>query len=148
METLRRAMLHTEGPVKGSITLTIARRANSPANINQSEKNSSQNNSGTMKIVFVETFLILDLNVGPELNPSLSTESENSTTDNSGASESSGNTVIFLPYKNSEHNSIGNNILSPIPKGMNPNWNPVIDRITGQSKNQMQLRNESYYMVS
>lgn len=31
METLRRAMLHTEGPVKGSITLTIARRAASPA---------------------------------------------------------------------------------------------------------------------
>lgn len=49
METLRRAMLHTEGPVKGSITLTIARRASSPApSSNQSDKLSTShvNNSG------------------------------------------------------------------------------------------------------
>lgn len=56
METLRRAMLHTEGPVKGSITLTIARRANSPApggnHVNDRPSVSSHlnNNSGKLLI--------------------------------------------------------------------------------------------------
>lgn len=31
METLRRAMLHTEGPIPGVITLTIARRTGNPS---------------------------------------------------------------------------------------------------------------------
>lgn len=31
METLRRAMLHTEGPIPGVITLTIARRTGAPS---------------------------------------------------------------------------------------------------------------------
>lgn len=80
---------------------------------------------------------------------SLTTESENSATDNSGASESSGNTVIFLPYKQGDCSGSPMGSNSPMGKGINPNWNPVIDRITGQSKNQnSQLRNESYYMVS
>lgn len=43
METLRRAMLHTEGPVPGSITLTIARRASSPAPPNIGNGNNSAN---------------------------------------------------------------------------------------------------------
>lgn len=77
---------------------------------------------------------------------------ENSTaTDNSGTSESSGNTVIFLPYKPgdtslSSLNASGQSIGKNIP-GIGP-WNPVIDRITGQSKSHAQLRNESYYMAT
>lgn len=82
-------------------------------------------------------------------------------TDNSGTSESSGNTVIFLPYKAAENSSqsLATSIQSPPTKNTpnyssNNNWNPVIDRITGQSSknhqhnNMQQLRNESYYMVN
>lgn len=45
METLRRVMLHTEGPVPGSITLTIARRVASPAASNNNINSSSISNS-------------------------------------------------------------------------------------------------------
>lgn len=81
-------------------------------------------------------------------------------TDNSGTSESSGNTVIFLPYKAAENSSqsLNTSLQSPptknTPNYASNNWNPVIDRITGQSSknhphnNLQQLRNESYYMVS
>lgn len=89
--------------------------------------------------------------IGSEVATNSNIDNENSiSTDNSGTSESSGNTVIFLPYKqgdnsisslNNSNHSIGKNI-SAIGT-----WNPVIDRITGQSKSHAQLRNESYYMV-
>lgn len=49
-------MLHTEGPVKGSITLTIARRAHSPALGNNHDRyNSSHlnNNSGIYFIYII-----------------------------------------------------------------------------------------------
>ncbi|XP_030754620.1 partitioning defective 3 homolog [Sitophilus oryzae] len=50
METLRKAMLHTEGPVPGNITLTIARRASSPGasrnRSNESLLNNSQADTG------------------------------------------------------------------------------------------------------
>lgn len=44
METLRKAMLHTEGPVPGNITLTIARRASSPPPVNRSYSSNSSSN--------------------------------------------------------------------------------------------------------
>lgn len=47
METLRRAMLHTEGPVPGSITLTIARRVHSPATHGAETNNSKRSNHWT-----------------------------------------------------------------------------------------------------
>lgn len=56
METLRKAMLHTEGPVPGSITLTIARRASSPGPTrNASRRNSASgllNNSSSGKLSY------------------------------------------------------------------------------------------------
>lgn len=76
----------------------------------------------------------------------MSTENENSATDNSGTSESSGNTVIFLPYKQGDCSMQSHSSNQSMSKGLSPSWNPVIDRITGQNKNH-NLRNESYYMV-
>ena len=54
MEMLRKAMCHTEGPVPGNITLTIARRASSPApkrNFSQKSLDSvlSTSTSGTFR---------------------------------------------------------------------------------------------------
>lgn len=46
METLRKAMLHTEGPIPGNITLTIARRASSPGTNRSFDSNRS--NSATI----------------------------------------------------------------------------------------------------
>lgn len=76
-------------------------------------------------------------------NPSLTVEStvfngndtEPSTTENSGASGSSTNTVIFNPQTKDRPSS--NQTLSPMHT-----WNPVLDRLTGYNK-----RNESYYKV-
>lgn len=68
METLRKAMLHTEGLIPGNITLTIARRAPSPGPSRDSSQNISNDN-----------------------------ETESSVTENSGASSGSTNTVIFNP---------------------------------------------------
>lgn len=122
METLRKAMLHTEGPVPGNITLTIARRASSPGG----NRSFDLNRSGSSTIM-------TNNSSGNELYNS--NETESSVTDNSGASGGSTNTVIFNPLKPDN-----NKPLSPINT-----WNPVIDRLMGHNK---QLRNESYYKVS
>lgn len=47
METLRKAMLHTEGLIPGNITLTIARRISSPG---PSSKSSAQRNSDPSRL--------------------------------------------------------------------------------------------------
>ncbi|KAK9890682.1 hypothetical protein WA026_012033 [Henosepilachna vigintioctopunctata] len=129
METLRKAMLHTEGPVPGNITLTIARRVPSPpATGNYSVNNSNPN--------------LLSSSEGLDTLPS-SDNSESSTNNNSGASGSSTNTVIYNPYIHNRENSQNRN-LSPIQ-----NWNPVIDRLVGNNSNKnSQLRNESYYKAT
>lgn len=118
METLRKAMLHTEGLIPGNITLTIARRAPSPGpNRDASQKSSSE------------------LNTSIENSNTLN-ETEPSGTENSGTSSGSTNTVIFNPQsKESSRQS-----LSPMHT-----WNPVLDRLTGYNK---QLRNESYYKAA
>lgn len=65
METLRRAMLHTEGPVKGSITLTIARRASSPAPPSSNSlsdrlsASSHLTNSSGMFNIFIDKIIVL-----------------------------------------------------------------------------------------
>lgn len=138
METLRKAMLHTEGPVPGNITLTIARRAPSPGlnrsyEINRSSSAGTLLNSSSSKSAFLKgcklstTIIILD----SELHHS--NDAESSTNENSGTSGSSANTVIYNPQKSyMEGNKISLNT-----------WNPVLDRLMGQK----QLRNESYYKV-
>lgn len=47
METLRKAMLHTEGLIPGNITLTIARRISSPG---PSSKSNAQRNSDASRL--------------------------------------------------------------------------------------------------
>lgn len=122
METLRKAMLHTEGPVPGNITLTIARRASSPgANRSFSSRGSDPN--------------LLNTSSSGELYHSNETEPSQS---NSGASSSSTNTVIFNPNQNGIDMKQAQNV------SQMHTWNPVLDRLTGNNK---QLRNESYYKV-
>lgn len=140
METLRKAMLHTEGPVPGSITLTIARRAPSPGpnrsfEISRNTSTTIINNSSgkrTLTVSYNKIYslaaLLGELYNSGETDPS-------SVTDNSGASGGSTNTVVFNPHKSPTDI---NNKLSPINT-----WNPVIDRLMGHK----QLRNESYYKV-
>ncbi|KAF5272242.1 hypothetical protein FQA39_LY01324 [Lamprigera yunnana] len=127
METLRKAMLHTEGPVPGSITLTIARKAVSPG----PTRNASRRNSASG---LLNNSTSGDLCQSSETDPS-------SSQDHSGASGGSTNTVIYKPVeldcsnKQCSNDSFNN---------MNT-WNPVLDRLTGHNK---QLRNESYYMAT
>lgn len=106
METLRKAMLHTEGLIPGNITLTIARRASSPGpSRDASSQKSSELNSSTEN--------------------ALNETTEPSGNENSGASSGSTNTVIFNPQsKESSRQS-----LSPMHT-----WNPVLDRLTGYNK--------------
>ncbi|KAJ8975287.1 hypothetical protein NQ317_004423 [Molorchus minor] len=129
METLKNAIPHTEGPVPGHITLTIARRASSPgANRNNYQNRSNEN-------------LLVHSNSGNDLYQS---QEKCDSVDNSGASSGSTNTVIFNPQNNSgsmQEKSPCNNNLSPMHT-----WNPVLERLTGNSK--QQLRNESYYKAT
>ncbi|XP_076265971.1 par-3 family cell polarity regulator isoform X3 [Rhynchophorus ferrugineus] len=105
METLRKAMLHTEGPVPGNITLTIARKASSPGASRNRSNESLLNNS-------------------QELFNSQETSSEISgENSNSNASNGSANTVIYNPHQN----GLMNNQLSPMHT-----WNPVLERLTGK----------------
>lgn len=129
METLRKAMLHTEGPVPGNITLTIARRASTPngeesfCKKNASDPNLLNSSAGE------DNFQQNGINI-----------SDGPNTENSGASGSSTNTVIFNPYHQKE-NSVGQTIKAV------RNWNPVIDRLVNKNQ-QQQLRNESYYKAT
>ncbi|KAI4461048.1 partitioning defective 3 related [Holotrichia oblita] len=144
METLRKAMCHTEGPVPGNITLTIARRASSPGpnrNFTHKQSDSIHNHTGMLLLMLKYK----KINKQPSLTASelcQINDSEPSTTDNSGASVGSTNTVIFNPNKSvTSSKSITSQATSP----MNT-WNPVLDRLMG-NKNQ-QLRNESYYRAT
>ncbi|XP_044753306.1 partitioning defective 3 homolog isoform X3 [Coccinella septempunctata] len=130
METLRKAMLHTEGPVPGNITLTIARRASSPPPVNRNYSVSSSSSNPNL----------LNSNEGSEIFQS--SDSSDPSKNNSGASNGSTNTVIYNPYIHSRENSQSHN-LNPIQ-----NWNPVIDRLVGNNNKNSQLRNESYYKAT
>ncbi|XP_028144226.1 partitioning defective 3 homolog B isoform X1 [Diabrotica virgifera virgifera] len=133
METLKNAIPHTEGPVPGHITLTIARRVESP-------NNSSRKNS-------------LDSILG---NSTGDSQEKSESVNNSGNSGDSANTVIFNPHGgignisdnkaqvNTQLNGQLSNQLSPMHT-----WNPVLERLTGNGKfQQQQLRNESYYKAT
>ncbi|KAJ1526892.1 hypothetical protein ONE63_008444 [Megalurothrips usitatus] len=132
METLRRAMLHTEGPIPGVITLTIARRTGSPS--------PSGPSSGTK-----------DSFTSPKSLEINGKHEETCTPDNSGTSENSDNTVIFLPYK--DHNraidgSLDRSIDASLDKSLDcvSMRNPVLDRLTGHT--QSARHNESYYRAT
>lgn len=127
METLRKAMMHTEGPVPGNITLTIARRASSPG-ANRSFNRSNESLLNKSNSSQHESYKSNDgYKSGESTDPSLN--------DNSEASGGSTNTVIFNPNQNGMHN---------VPLSPMHTWNPVLERLTGNNK---QLRNESYYKV-
>ncbi|XP_065226189.1 partitioning defective 3 homolog isoform X2 [Planococcus citri] len=64
-------------------------------------------------------------------------------TDNSGNSEQSDNTVIFLPPASKLPHSN-----KPLPPDIMASRNPVLDRLTGQLPNHNSLRNESYYRAT
>ncbi|CAG9862456.1 unnamed protein product [Phyllotreta striolata] len=141
METLKNAIPHTEGPVPGHITLTVARRAESPNN--SSRKNSTDNLLG---------------------NSASDSHEKTDSVNNSGTSGDSANTVIFNPrggISTSSHNSSGSipsqgsadSGNKPLVNGQNQlspmhTWNPVLERLTGNNKFSQQLRNESYYKAT
>ncbi|XP_063236396.1 partitioning defective 3 homolog B isoform X3 [Bacillus rossius redtenbacheri] len=113
METLRQAMLYTEGPVPGVISLTVARRAGPSGR--DSASSILSGSSGT------ETF-------------------GEGKFDNSGNSETSDNTVIFLPSAAMK--------TPPASDHSGEGRNPVIDRLTGQHAGQNAFRNQSYYQAT
>ncbi|CAH1115363.1 unnamed protein product [Psylliodes chrysocephalus] len=145
METLKNAIPHTEGPVPGHITLTIARKAESP--------NSSERKNSTDSLLGIS---------------SSDSQEKTDSVNNSGTSGDSATTVIFNPHGGigniSSHTSVGStnsyggvgSISShgtdkPMVNGqISPmhTWNPVLERLTGNNKFTQQLRNESYYKAT
>ncbi|XP_057664576.1 partitioning defective 3 homolog isoform X2 [Diorhabda carinulata] len=128
METLKNAIPHTEGPVPGHITLTIARKVESP--ITGSRKNSVDN--------------ILNTSGGD------SQEKSDNSVNNSG---DSADTVIFNPHGGMGNISEGKSQINTnghvSPLSPMHTWNPVLERLTGNGKfQQQQLRNESYYKAT
>ncbi|XP_021913897.1 partitioning defective 3 homolog isoform X3 [Zootermopsis nevadensis] len=154
METLRRAMLHTEGPIPGVISLTIARRASSPGphSLSNGLQHSQSGHDSVSSLLTsssgTETSVCIN---------SVKSENEAYTPDNSGTSENSDNTVIFLPYKDETDHSRESSHLSAKSSDNCPNngenvssRNPVIDRLTGHvaTQNPNPMRNESYYRAT
>ncbi|GFG33969.1 hypothetical protein Cfor_07519, partial [Coptotermes formosanus] len=153
METLRRAMLHTEGPIPGVISLTIARRASSPAphGLSNGHQHPQSGRDSVSSLLTsssgTETFVLGGGN---------KSENEAYTPDNSGTSENSDNTVIFLPYKDETDHSRESSHLSAKSCDKSTgnadsvtSRNPVIDRLTGQiNQNPNPMRNESYYRAT
>jgi hypothetical protein len=95
METLRRGM-HQEGPKPGVITLTVARRVSSTLNLNisgLSESATSGRDSANS---------LLSSSSGTEVFGYKSVDGEGPTPENSCASETSENTVIFMPKMNGD----------------------------------------------
>ncbi|KAI5711159.1 hypothetical protein M8J75_014676 [Diaphorina citri] len=131
METLRRAMLQSDGPCPGIISITVARKVPSPPPSRHARQNSSSS--------------LLAESSNKTKN---SSKDSLNTPDNSGTSENSDNTVIFLPYNNKNTESTSGR-------------NPVIERLTGNvasppygvltgnsASPPYGLRNESYYKAT
>nr|CAD7588363.1 unnamed protein product [Timema genevievae] len=147
METLRKAMLQTEGPIPGVISLTIARRVSSPgpgglSNGHLQDKSGRDSASS-----------ILSGSSGTETFGEGKADNDTTGHDNSGTSENSDNTVIFLGKNEDSFNS-SNLSGKSITRITSENTrhpetrNPVIDRLTGQNANQNSLRNESYFRAT
>jgi len=95
METLRRGM-HQEGPTPGVITLTVARRVSSTQNLNISGLSTESAASGRDS-----ANSLLSSSSGTEVF-GYRNDGEGPTPENSCASETSENTVIFLPKMNGD----------------------------------------------
>ncbi|XP_046994334.1 partitioning defective 3 homolog [Schistocerca americana] len=149
METLRRAMVHMEGPTPGIITLTVARCVTSHGPNSSQPSHSGRDSASSLLTSSSGTETFGGKNDVEGYNPDTSAVSENS----------ENNTVIFLPYasKDESHDSVNrSNKSSAI--GANgrrlgaidglSTRHPVIDRLTGQVTNPHALRNESYYRAT
>ncbi|XP_046678766.1 partitioning defective 3 homolog isoform X4 [Homalodisca vitripennis] len=130
METLRKAMIRSDGPAPGCITLTVARRVpelTSPG----SGQGLAHKRRDSLSSLLTDSSGHTETFGGPG--------ETYVTPDNSGASENSDNTVIFLPPYKQQHNHLDG-------VGMR---NPVLERLTGQTQGQGGgLRNESYYRAT
>ncbi|KAK2717578.1 hypothetical protein QYM36_006381 [Artemia franciscana] len=130
MSTLRR-LVHSEGPVQGCITLTVARKVGDSSG-RDSTSSMLSNSSGCEN----------------------GNKSDGGVTDNSGNSDSSGRTVIFIgenPSANNNRDSNRNQVLvlpaasseerlQPPPRAP-PAINPMLNRLVG-------TRNESYFKAT
>uniref|UniRef100_A0ABD2VWC7 PDZ domain-containing protein n=1 Tax=Trichogramma kaykai TaxID=54128 RepID=A0ABD2VWC7_9HYME len=118
METLRRALLHTNSSITGVITLVIARRIS--AYESSSEKSFEKVSSSSSKGEFTNTIYV----------------------SNSNSKQSDGH-IQQKNDLNSQTHLLDNGLLS----SSNSPWNPVIDRLTEQY-NKNSLRNESYCLAT
>ncbi|XP_059471634.1 partitioning defective 3 homolog isoform X3 [Neocloeon triangulifer] len=136
METLRRNM-HQEGPKPGVITLTVSRRVSSMQNLNTSTESATSGRDSANSL--------LSSSSGTEVF-GYRGDGEGPTPENSCASETSENTVIFMPKVNGDVQRDVRPLDKKIINPMDPlaNRNPVLDRLTGNAG----LRNESYYRAT
>ncbi|XP_039296388.1 partitioning defective 3 homolog isoform X2 [Nilaparvata lugens] len=137
METLRRAMLRTEGPVEGSIVLTVARRIQG-AGSKDTPRRGSVSSLLTDSSANTETFGSSNGNNG-------GVDVQN----NSGNSEASDSTVICLPTS-TQHSSNSNSTQRSNNDGVVMR-NAVLERLTGQTSlppGMGGLHNESYYRAT
>ncbi|XP_050530770.1 partitioning defective 3 homolog isoform X2 [Daktulosphaira vitifoliae] len=137
METLRRTMIIVDpGPVPGAISLTVARRKNSSPILHRRRSRDSSSSLLTDSSTNTETFGRPD-----------SSDSTQNMTDNSGTSDNSDNTVIFMHQKQGSESSTRKSIPTNSPDGIAIR-NPVLERLTGQTNRFNGLRNESYYKAT
>ncbi|XP_025408039.1 partitioning defective 3 homolog isoform X4 [Sipha flava] len=139
METLRRTMMNVDpGPVPGAISLTVARRRNSSPNSHRRRSRDSSSSLLTDSSANTETFG----------HAESSDSSAQNTAENSGTSENSDNTVIFMHQRQGSENSKR----TTLSKATSPDGiairNPVLERLTGQTNRYNGLRNESYYKAT
>ncbi|VVC45881.1 Hypothetical protein CINCED_3A001311 [Cinara cedri] len=138
METLRRTMLNVEpSPTPGTISLTVARRRSNSPSLNK-RQNRDSSSSLTDSSANTETF-----GRGEMINDS----NTQNTTDNSGTSQSSDNTVIFMHQRQGSESSKLQPTVATSPDGITIR-NPVLERLTGHTNRLNALRNESYYKAT
>ncbi|XP_050439325.1 partitioning defective 3 homolog isoform X2 [Adelges cooleyi] len=138
MEILRRTMINVEpGPVPGAISLTVARRRNSSPTLHRRRSRDSSSSLLTDSSANTETFSRLDT----------SDSSAQNVTDNSGTSENSDCTVIFMHQRQGSENSKRKPLPVSSPDGIAIR-NPVLERLTGHANRYNGLRNESYYKAT
>ncbi|XP_061383163.1 partitioning defective 3 homolog isoform X3 [Danaus plexippus] len=163
METLRRALLHARPHVRGSISLTIARRTDSmdslarwkddtPPNGNDSTNSNDNSNSQNYNTVIYNT--AHDKENKPIDDQNKSDSKESLTRDVRGSKKHASIVTINNNSWTSNQSDDSKGYLErdkdTIPHDSKRDsfewsrldgWNPVIDRLTG-------LRNESYYMAT
>ncbi|XP_027843482.2 partitioning defective 3 homolog isoform X6 [Aphis gossypii] len=139
METLRRTMMNVDpGPVPGAISLIVARRRNSSPTLDRRRSRDSSSSLLTDSSANTETFSRAES----------SDSSTQNTAENSGTSENSDTTVIFMHQRQGSESSKRNTV----PTDTSPDGiairNPVLERLTGHTNRYNALRNESYYKAT